>query len=60
MIKDCYYTKILATVVHLKKADGSSMSSLGKATLHLSIANFKYLHPFIIFAKLPELIFYSA
>ena len=54
MIKDCYKTKILPAVVHLKTADGSLMSSLGKATLHLHIANFKFSYTFIICDKLPE------
>ena len=35
MIEDCYNTKMLPAVVHLKTEDGSAMSSLGKATLHL-------------------------
>ena len=46
MIEDCYKTKILAAAVHLKTADGSSMSSLGKATLHLPTA-FKFSHSFL-------------
>ena len=54
MIKDCYKTKILPAVVHLKTADGSSMLSLGTATLHLHIADFKFSHTFIICDKLPE------
>ena len=36
-------------------ADGSSMSSLGNATLHLCIADFKFSHTFIICDKLPEM-----
>ena len=54
MIEDCYKTKILPAAVHLKTTDGSSMSSLGKATLHLCIANFKLSHTFIICDKLPQ------
>ena len=34
--------------------DGSAMSSLGKATLHLWIANFKFSHVFVICDKLPD------
>ena len=52
MIMDCYKTKILPAAVHLKAADGSTMSSLGKATLHICIANFKFSHTFIICDKL--------
>ena len=48
MIEDQYKTKILPAAVHLKTADGSVMSSLGKATLHLHIANFMFSHTFII------------
>ena len=47
MVEDQYKTQILTTAVHLKTALGSTMSSLGKATLHLLIANFQvfpYLH----------------
>ena len=47
MIEDKYKTKILPAAVHLKTADVSAMSSLGKATLHLHITNlkvFSYLH----------------
>ena len=52
MIEDCYKTKILPATVHLKTADGSSMSSMGKATLHLWIAHFKFPHTFIACDKL--------
>ena len=54
MTEDCYKTKALPAAVHLKTADGSSMSSVGKATLHLCIARFKLSHIFIICDKLPE------
>ena len=54
MIKDCYKPKILPAALHLKTADGLSMSSLDKATLHLCISNFKFSHTFIICNKLPE------
>ena len=48
MIEDCYETKILPAAVHLETDVGSSMSSLGKATIHLCIAKFKFSHTFII------------
>ena len=51
-IEDCYITKILPAAVNLKTSDGLSMSSLGKATLHLYIANFKFSKTFIIRDKL--------
>ena len=35
MIEDCYKTSVLPTAVHLRTADWSPMSSMGKATLHL-------------------------
>ena len=54
MIQDYYKTKILPAAVHLMTADGSSMSSLGKATLHLHIANFKFCHTFLTCDKLPD------
>ena len=49
MIEDCYKTKMLHAAVHLKTADGSWMSLLGKATLHLHIANFMFSHTFVIY-----------
>ena len=48
MIEDQHKAKILPTAVHLKTADGSAMFSLGKATLHLNIAHFKFSPTFII------------
>ena len=54
MIEDQYKTKILPAPVHLKTVDGSAMSSLGKATLHCHITNFKFSHAFIICDKLPD------
>ena len=47
MIDDHFKTKILPAGVHLKMADGSSMCSLSKSTLHLHNANFKFSHTFI-------------
>ena len=54
MMKDPYKTKILPVALHMKTAVGSLMSSLGKATLHLCIADFKFPHTFIIYDMLPE------
>ena len=53
MIENCYKTKILPAAVHLKTTEGSSVSSLGKATLHFCITYFKFLHTFFICDKLP-------
>ena len=55
MIEDHYKTKILPAALHLKTADGSSMSSLGKATLHLCTPNFKFAHTFMICDNLPDM-----
>ena len=52
MIEDNYKTRILPAAVHLKTVDVSAMSSLGKATLHLQIAYFKFSHSFVICDKL--------
>ena len=54
MCEDQYKTKILSTVVHLQIVDGSAISSLGKTTLHLCIASFKFSHTFIICYKVPD------
>ena len=53
MIKDHYQIRILSAAVHLKMADTSLVSSLGKATLHLCNANSKFSHTSIICDKLP-------
>ena len=42
----------VVSIAHEKTADGSTMSSLGKATLHLHIADFMFCHTFVIFFKL--------
>ena len=54
MIEYHYKTKTLPAVVCLKTADGSSMVSLGKATILLHIANFKFSHTFVICDKLTK------
>ena len=54
MNEDCFKIKILPALVHLKTADGLAMLSLGKAALHLYIANFKFSHTFVICGKLSE------
>ena len=50
---------IQPTTAKLNTADGSPMSALGSAALHLQIAEFKFTHNFIICDQLPdtELIF---
>ena len=52
MLEDHYKTR--PTAIHLRRADGSLMSSMGKATLHLQIADFNFSHTFIISNTLPE------
>ena len=54
MIEDCYKTSIPPTAIHLKTADGSPMSMMGKVTLPPSHCQFKFLHTFNICDKLPE------
>ena len=54
MIEDCYRTCILPAAVNLQTADGSPMSSTGKASLHLQIADFKISHTSVICGRLPE------
>ena len=52
MIEDHYKTCILPAALNIQTADGSLMSSMGKATLHLWIVGFKFWHPFGIWDKL--------
>ena len=53
-IEDCYKTPIQPTTAKLNTADGSPMSAIGTAALHLRIAEFKFMHNFIICDQLPE------
>ena len=48
MIEDNNKTFILPAAVNLQTADGSHMSSRGKATLYLQTADFKFSHAFVI------------
>ena len=52
-------TPIQPTTAKLNTADGSPMSAIGTIALHLRIAEFKFMHNFIIYDQLPgtELIF---
>ena len=58
-IEDCYKTPIQPMAAKLNTADGSPMTTLGSTALHLQIADFKFMHNFIICDQLPnmELIF---
>ena len=53
-IEDCYKTPIQPTIAKLNTADGSPMSALGMTALHLRIAEFKFIHNFIICNQLPN------
>ena len=57
MAEDHYKTSILHTGIHLKTADGSTVSLMGKAVLHVCIADFEFLHTFITCDKLQEIDF---
>ena len=52
--EDHYKTSILPAAIHLKTADGSPMSLMVKVTLHLYIADLKFLHTLFTCDKLPE------
>ena len=58
-IEDCYKTPIEPMPAKLNTANGSPMTTLGSMALHLHIADFKFMHNFIICNQLPdtELIF---
>ena len=58
-IEDCYKTPIQPTAAKLNTTDCSPMTTLGSTALHLQIADFKFMHHFIICNQLPdtELIF---
>ena len=52
--EDSYKTPIQPTTAKLNTADGSPMTALGKADLHLRIAEFKFTHNFVICNRLPD------
>ena len=58
-IEDCYKTPIQPMAAKLNTADGSPMTTLGSTALHQCIADFKFMHNFIICNQLQamELIF---
>ena len=47
-------TPIQATTTKLNMADGSPMTALAMTALHLSIADFKFTHTFIVCNRLPD------
>ena len=53
-IEDCYKTPKQPTTAKLNTADGSPMTALGSTALHLQIAEFKFMHNFILCDQLPE------
>ena len=55
MIEECYKYQHTTCSSTPKTADGSSMSSLGKATLHSQIANFTFSYTFIICDQLSDM-----
>ena len=54
MIENHFKTSILPAVVNLRTADWSPISSTGKATLSLQIADCKFSYTFLICYRLPE------
>ena len=54
MIEDHFKTSILPAALNFQTADGSPISSMGKATLHLQIADFKFSHTSVTFGKLRD------
>ena len=53
-ILDCYKTHIQPTTARLNTADGSAMSAIGTTAWNLRIAEFKFMHNFIICDQLRE------
>ena len=54
-IEDCYKTPIQPMAAKLNTTDGSPMTTLGSTALHLHIADFKFMHNFIICNQLPDM-----
>ena len=59
LINNSFKIPIQPTTAKLNTVDGSPMTALGTTALHLRIADFKFMHNFIICDKLPyiEIIF---
>ena len=53
-IEDSFKTPIQPTTAKLNTADGSPMTALGMTALHLQIAEFKFIHNFVICDRLPD------
>ena len=54
LIDDCFKTPIQPTATVLNTVDRLPMAALGMTTLHLSIADFKSTHNFIICGRLQD------
>ena len=53
-IEDSFKTPIQPTTAKLNTTNGSPMTALGMAALHLRIADFKFTHNFVICNRLPD------
>ena len=60
MVEHHYKTSVLPIAIHLKTADGSPMSLMGKASLHLCIADFKIFTSSLHVPNYQKLIFHLA
>ena len=54
LIDDSFKTPIQATTTTLNTVDGLPKTALGMTALHLRIADFKFIHNFIICERLPD------
>ena len=53
-IDNSFKTPIQSTTAKLNTANGSPMTALGMTALHLTIADFKFTHNFVICGRLPD------
>ena len=54
-IDNSFKTPIQLTTAKLNTADSSLMTALGLTALHLRIADFKFMHNFVICDRLPDI-----
>ena len=54
-IHNGFKTPIQPTTAKLNTADGSPITALGMAALHLRIADFKFTHNFVLCNRLPDM-----
>ena len=56
-IQDSFKTPLQFTTAKLNTANGSAMRALGMTALHLWTVEFKFTHNFVIYDRLPDVLY---